>query len=73
MCWQHEDDGRMSQRQKKKEKGMKIQRKGSKDLSLMALSSWQMWDCSAAPKAESIYLEVQSGKQIQRMSVFIPV
>lgn len=52
---------------------MKIQRKGSKDLSLMALSSWQMWDCSAALKAESIYLEVQSGTQIQHMSVFIPV
>lgn len=72
MCWQREDDGRMSQRQKKKG-GMKIQRKGSKDLSLMALSSWQMWDCSAALKAESIYLEVQSGTQIQHMSVFIPV
>lgn len=71
MCWQREDDGRMSQRQKNK--GMKIQRKGSKDLSLMALSSWQMWDCSAALKAESIYLEVQSGTQMQHMSVFIPV
>lgn len=70
MCWQREDDGRMSQRQIK---GIKIQRKGSKDLSLMALSSWQMWDCSAALKAESIYLEVQSGTQIQRTSVFIPV
>lgn len=41
IAWQWEDDGRMSQRQKKKEEETE---KEGKVLSRMALSPWQMWD-----------------------------